>query len=200
MTGVEFGFMMFGVMLVLLAIRVPIGLAMLLTGAAGYVTLAGWLPFANYLKSVAYSRFSVYDLSVIPMFLLMGQFASRGGLSKSLFNAANAIIGHWRGGVAMAAVGACAGFGAICGSSLATAATMGQVALPELRRLKYEPALATATLAAGGTLGILIRPRSCSSSTRSSPSRTSPSCSWPRSCPASSPRSATCSRSRCTCA
>jgi C4-dicarboxylate transporter DctM subunit len=158
MTGVEFGFVMFGVMLVLLAIRVPIGLAMLLTGAAGYVTLAGWLPFANYLKSVAYSRFSVYDLSVIPMFLLMGQFASRGGLSKSLFNAANAIIGHWRGGVAMAAVGACAGFGAICGSSLATAATMGQVALPELRRLKYEPALATATLAAGGTLGILIPP------------------------------------------
>ena len=92
------------------------------------------------------------------MFLLMGQFASRGGLSQSLFNAANAVIGHWRGGVAMAAVGACAGFGAICGSSLATAATMGQVALPELRRLKYEPALATGTLAAGGTLGILIPP------------------------------------------
>jgi tripartite ATP-independent transporter DctM subunit len=79
-------------------------------------------------------------------------------LSQSLFNAANAVIGHWRGGVAMAAVGACAGFGAICGSSLATAATMGQVALPELRRLKYEPALATGTLAAGGTLGILIPP------------------------------------------
>jgi len=158
MSGVEFGFLMFGAMLVLLAIRVPIGIAMLLTGAAGYVTLAGWIPFANYLKSVAFSRFSVYDLSVIPMFLLMGQFASRGGLSKSLFNGANAVIGHWRGGVAMAAVGACAGFGAICGSSLATAATMGQVALPELRRLKYEPALATGTLAAGGTLGILIPP------------------------------------------
>ncbi len=158
MTGVEFGFVMFGVMLVLLAIRVPIGVAMLLTGAAGYVTLAGWMPFANYLKSVAFSRFSVYDLSVIPMFLLMGQFASRGGLSRSLFNATNAVIGHWRGGVAMAAVGACAGFGAICGSSLATAATMGQVALPELRRLNYEPALATGALAAGGTLGILIPP------------------------------------------
>jgi len=158
MSGVEFGFLMFGAMLVLLAIRVPIGIAMLLTGAAGYVTLAGWMPFASYLKSVAFSRFSVYDLSVIPMFLLMGQFASRGGLSKSLFNGANAVIGHWRGGVAMAAVGACAGFGAICGSSLATAATMGQVALPELRRLKYEPALATGTLAAGGTLGILIPP------------------------------------------
>ncbi len=158
MTGVEFGFLMFGAMLVLLAIRVPIGIAMLLTGAAGYVTLTGWAPLLNYLKTVAYSRFSVYDLSVIPMFLLMGQFASRGGLSQSLFNAANAVIGHWRGGVAMAAVGACAGFGAICGSSLATAATMGQVALPELRRLRYQPALATGALAAGGTLGILIPP------------------------------------------
>ncbi len=149
---------MFGAMIVLLAIRVPIGIAMLLTGVAGYVTLTGWSPLLNYLKTVAYSRFSVYDLSVIPMFLLMGQFASRGGLSKSLFDAANALIGHWRGGVAMAAVGACAGFGAICGSSLATAATMGQVALPELRRLNYQPALATGTLAAGGTLGILIPP------------------------------------------
>jgi tripartite ATP-independent transporter DctM subunit len=157
-SGVEFGFMMFGAMLVLLAIRVPIGIAMLLTGVIGYVTMTGWTPLLNYLKSVAFSRFSVYDLSVIPMFLLMGQFASRGGLSKSLFDAANSIIGHWRGGVAMAAIGACAGFGAICGSSLATAATMGQVALPELRRLKYEPALATGTLAAGGTLGILIPP------------------------------------------
>jgi tripartite ATP-independent transporter DctM subunit len=157
-TGVEFGFLMFGAMLVLLAIRVPIGIAMLLTGVTGYVTLTGWAPLLNYLKTAAYSRYSVYDLSVIPMFLLMGQFASRGGLSQSLFNAANAVIGHWRGGVAMAAVGACAGFGAICGSSLATAATMGQVALPELRRLRYEPALATGTLAAGGTLGILIPP------------------------------------------
>ena len=158
MSGVEFGFLMFGAMLVLLAIRVPIGIAMLLTGAAGYVTLAGWTPLLNYLKTVAYSRFSIYDLSVIPLFLLMGHFASRGGLSRALFNAANAMIGHWRGGIAMAAVGACAGFGAICGSSLATAATMGQVALPELRRLNYEPALATGTLAAGGTLGILIPP------------------------------------------
>jgi tripartite ATP-independent transporter DctM subunit len=145
-------------MLVLLAIRVPIGIAMLLTGATGYVLLTGWGPLASYLKTAAYARYSVYDLSVIPMFLLMGQLASRGGLSASLVNGTNAVIGHWRGGVAMAAVGACAGFGAICGSSLATAATMGQVALPELRRLKYEPALATATLAAGGTLGILIPP------------------------------------------
>ena len=158
MSGVGFGLLMFGAMLVLLAIRVPIGIAILVTGITGYVTITGWAPLLSYLKTVAFGRFSVYDLSVIPMFLLMGQFASRGGLSKALFDAANSLIGHWRGGVAMAAVGACAGFGAICGSSLATAATMGQVALPELRRLKYEPALATGTLAAGGTLGILIPP------------------------------------------
>jgi tripartite ATP-independent transporter DctM subunit len=117
-----------------------------------------WGPLLNYLKTAAYARYSVYDLSVVPLFLLMGQFASRGGLSKGLFDAANALIGHFRGGVAMAAIGACAGFGAICGSSLATAATMGQVALPELRRFNYSPALATGTLAAGGTLGILIPP------------------------------------------
>ena len=158
MTGIGFGFLMFGAMLVLLAIRVPIGIAMLVTGVAGYVTMTGWGPLLSYLKTAAWSRFSVYDLSVIPMFLLMGQFASRGGLSRALFGAANALIGHWRGGVAMAAIGACAGFGAICGSSLATAATMGQVALPELRRLHYHPALATGALAAGGTLGILIPP------------------------------------------
>jgi tripartite ATP-independent transporter DctM subunit len=95
---------------------------------------------------------------VVPLFLLMGQFATHGGLSKALFRAGNTLIGHWRGGMAMAAVGACAGFGAICGSSLATAATMGQVALPELRSHKYSGRLATAAIAAGGTLGILIPP------------------------------------------
>ena len=90
--------------------------------------------------------------------MLMGQFASRAGLSRDLFRATNAWVGHLRGGMAIGAIGACAGFGAICGSSLATASTMGQVALPELRRHGYEPALATGTLAAGGTLGILIPP------------------------------------------
>src|SRR3546814_4448117 len=88
----------------------------------------------------------------------MGQFATRGGMSQSLFKAAETWLGHRKGGVAMAAVGACAGFGAICGSSLATAATMGQVALPELRRYGYSGSLATGCLAAGGTLGILIPP------------------------------------------
>ncbi|WP_366558806.1 TRAP transporter large permease subunit [Polaromonas sp.] len=110
------------------------------------------------MKNAALARYSVYDLSVVPLFLLMGQFATHGGLSKALFRAGNAMIGHWRGGMAMAAVAACAGFGAICGSSLATAATMGQVALPELRNHKYSPRLATAAIAAGGTLGILTPP------------------------------------------
>jgi len=158
MSGVEFGFLMFGVLVLLLLARVPIGAAMFLVGLAGYVTMTGWSPLLSYLKTQAYGRFAVYDLSVIPLFLLMGNFATHGGLSRALFSAASALIGHWRGGVAMAAIGACAGFGAICGSSLATAATMGQVALPELRRLNYSPRLATGTLAAGGTLGILIPP------------------------------------------
>jgi tripartite ATP-independent transporter DctM subunit len=110
------------------------------------------------MKTSAYARYSIYDLSVVPLFLLMGQFATHGGLSRALFRAGATLIGHWRGGLAMAAVGACAGFGAICGSSLATAATMGQVALPALREHKYSGRLATAAIAAGGTLGILIPP------------------------------------------
>jgi tripartite ATP-independent transporter DctM subunit len=158
MSGVEFGTLMFGVLVLLLLARIPIGAAMFLVGVAGYVTMTGWAPLLSYLKTSAYGRFAVYDLSVIPLFLLMGNFATHGGLSRGLFTAAAALIGHWRGGVAMASIGACAGFGAICGSSLATAATMGQVALPELRRHNYSPRLATGALAAGGTLGILIPP------------------------------------------
>jgi tripartite ATP-independent transporter DctM subunit len=158
MTGIEWGALMFGVMLLLLAARVHIGMAMLLTGSVGYVFVAGLDPLLNYFKTAAYARFSVYDLSVVPLFLLMGQFATHGGLSKALFQAGNAFIGHWRGGMAMAGVTACAGFGAICGSSLATAATMGQVALPEMTAHKYSGRFASAAIAAGGTLGILIPP------------------------------------------
>ena len=158
MSGVGIALLFLALMLVLMGLRVPIAIAMLLTGIAGYVAIAGWSPLLNHLKSAAFARYSNYDLSVVPMFLLMGNLASRGGLSAALFNAANAFIGHFRGGIAMASVGACAGFGAICGSSLATAATMGQVALPELRKHEYDPALATGALAAGGTLGILIPP------------------------------------------
>lgn len=158
MSGPTIGFLFFAIMMVLLAVRVPVGAAMLLSGMGGYVALLGWSPLMGYLKGLVFAKLSIYELSVIPMFILMAQFASKGGLSASIFNAANALIGRFRGGVAMAGVGACAAFGAICGSSLATAATMGQVALPELRRLNYNPKLATGALAAGGTLGILIPP------------------------------------------
>ncbi len=159
MTNLEIGLWSFPVLLVLIFLRLPIGLAMLLCGLGG-----SWLVFGNVtpvlakLKNETYSTFSGYSLTIVPLFLLMGQFATLGGMSRALFKAAETWMGHRRGGVAMAAVGACAGFGAICGSSLATAATMSQVALPELRRYGYSGALATGTLAAGGTLGILIPP------------------------------------------
>lgn len=146
-------------MLVLIALRVPIGLAMLAVGLGGSALVYGSAaPVLAQLKTFAFSNFSSASLSVVPLFLLMGQFAALGGMSAALFRAAEALLGHRKGGVAMAAVGACAGFGAICGSSLATAATMGQVALPELRRAGYAGSLATGALAAGGTLGILIPP------------------------------------------
>ncbi len=158
MSGVEIGATGIVAMLGLLALRVPIAVAMALAGIGGYAAIAGWAPLLNHLKSAPFGRYSNYDLSVVPMFLLMGNLASHGGLSAALFGATRAFIGHLRGGIAMAAVGACAAFGAICGSSLATAATMGQVALPELRKANYDPGLAAGALAAGGTLGILIPP------------------------------------------
>jgi tripartite ATP-independent transporter DctM subunit len=158
MNSVEIAGLFLALLLTLMVIRVPIAIAMLLTGVAGYVTISGWAPLLNHLKSAAYARYTLYDLSVIPLFLLMGQFASRGGLASGLFRAAAAMIGHWRGGLAMSAIGSCAAFGSVCGSSIATAATMGQVALPELRRYQYSGSLAVGCLAAGGTLGILIPP------------------------------------------
>ncbi len=145
--------------MVLIFLRMPIGLAMFVVGIVGTATVSGnTIAVMARLKSETYSTFSSYSLSIIPLFLLMGQFATLGGMSTSLFKAAESWLGHRKGGVAMAAIGACAGFGSICGSSLATAATMGQVALPELKRYGYPGGLATATLAAGGTLGILIPP------------------------------------------
>ena len=160
MSGIAIGSINFALLLLLLVLRIPIGIAMFTMGAAGYWALSGFEleRLLAALKTVAYARLSNYDIAVIPLFLLMGQFATHGGLSAALFRFVAAFIGHLRGGVAMAAVGACAGFGAICGSSLATAATMGQVALPELRRFGYAGSLSTGALAAGGTLGILIPP------------------------------------------
>tara|TARA_R110000868_G_scaffold69764_2_gene205076 strand:+ start:4763 stop:6085 length:1323 start_codon:yes stop_codon:yes gene_type:complete len=159
LTDFEVGLYSFPVLLVLIFLRMPIGLAMFAVGFVGLdMVTGGMLVALSKLKSETYSTFSSYSLSIVPMFLLMGHFATLGGMSQSLFRAAESFLGHRRGGVAMAAIGACAGFGAICGSSLATAATMSQVALPELRRYGYSGGFATATLAAGGTLGILIPP------------------------------------------
>jgi tripartite ATP-independent transporter DctM subunit len=145
-------------LLLLIAIRVPIAYTMIVVGIAGTMIQSGPAIVLNQLKDLAYAQFSNYDLSVLPMFILMGGLASRSGLSRDLFRGANAVLGRVRGGVAMAAIAACAGFGALSGSSTATASTMGQVALPELRRYRFSPALATGTVAAGGTLGILIPP------------------------------------------
>jgi C4-dicarboxylate transporter, DctM subunit len=148
----------FAVLLVLIALRVPIGVAMVSVGMLGFASIAGVTSLLSYLKTEMYWRFTSFDLSVIPLFLMMGHFATRAGITTALFRAANSLVGHRPGGVAMAAIGGCAVFGTISGSSLATAALMGQVSLPELRRYKYSPSFATGALAAGGTLGILIPP------------------------------------------
>jgi len=157
-TPMLIGLGLLGLMMLLMVVRVPIAATMLIPGFIGYWLLASPEALLAHLKGVAFARLSVYDLSVIPLFLLMGYFATQGGLSRDLFRAANAMIGHVKGGMAMAAVLACAMFGTVCGSSVATAATIGQVAIPEMKRLGYSGRIYTATLAAGGTLGILIPP------------------------------------------
>jgi C4-dicarboxylate transporter, DctM subunit len=158
MTPITLALLIFAIMLVLMAVRAPIAIAMFVAGAVGYVLQAGWLPLASFLNTQAFARFASYDLSVIPLFILMGNFATQGGISRALFEFAAAVMSRFKGGLAMAAVMACAAFGAICGSSVATAATITQVALPEMRKHGYSGRLATGTLAAGGTLGILIPP------------------------------------------
>lgn len=155
---VTLGIIALVVLVALIAIRMPIAYSMILVGGVGIALVNGTAPVLNQLKTLAYGQFSIYDLSVVPMFILMGSLASKAGLSQSLFRAANAWLGWMPGGTAMAAIAGCAGFGAVCGSSLATASTMGRVALPELKKYNYSGALATGTLAAGGVLGILIPP------------------------------------------
>ena len=159
MSNFDLGLLSFPILMLLIFLRMPIGLAMFTVGFGGmYYVTGGTVVALARLKSETFSTFSSYSLSIVPMFLLMGQFATLGGMSQALFKAAENWLGHLRGGVAMAAIGACAGFGAICGSSLATAATMGQVALPEMKRYGYSGGFSSATLAAGGSLGILIPP------------------------------------------
>ncbi len=159
MTGLELSLTGFGVMLLLIFLRMPIAIAMGLTGFVGtWIVLGSPLALLSQMKTLSYDTFSSHSLSVVPLFLLMGQFATKSGMSRDIFTSAVDWVGHRRGGLAIAAVGACAGFGAVCGSSLATASTMGQVALPEMRRHGYSDSLSTGVLAAGGTLGILIPP------------------------------------------
>jgi C4-dicarboxylate transporter, DctM subunit len=143
---------------VLMAARVPIGVAMGIVGVGGFATLNGAGPALKLLAHVPIRTVTDHNLSVIPLFVLMGAFCTASGLSRELFGAAHAWLGHRRGGLALATIAACGGFASICGSSVATAATMTRVALPEMRRFGYDDGLATGSIAAGGTLGILIPP------------------------------------------
>ena len=158
MSPMTIGLVMFAGMLALMVLRIPIAAAMFIPGALGYLAMTNEVALFNMLKGSAVARLTLYDLSVIPLFLLMGQFATQGGLSRALFRAAAAFVGHVRGGLAMAAVLSAGAFGAVCGSSVATSATITQVAYPEMRRYGYQGRLSTAALATGGTLGILIPP------------------------------------------
>lgn len=139
-------------------LRVPLAFAMALVGVVGVGVTRGWAPaFASAVQVVQETGFA-YTLSVIPLFVLMGNFVARAGLAHELFHAAYAFIGHRRGGLAHATVAACAGFGAICGSSIATAATMSKVAYPSMQKLGYSDAMSTGVIASAGTLGIMIPP------------------------------------------
>lgn len=158
MEGPVLGLAGFGTALLLILLRWPVAIAMGVVGAIGFGIANGFGGVGFVLSSAAFESIFPYSLSVIPLFVAMGVFAARAGLSAALFGAANAFVGRLRGGLALATVGACAGFGAICGSSLATAATMCRVAYPEMRSRGYDPGLAAASVAAGGTLGVLIPP------------------------------------------
>ncbi|MFL6691954.1 MAG: TRAP transporter large permease [Ramlibacter sp.] len=148
----------FAVIFGLALLRVPLAFSMAGVGIVGIGLTRGWDPALASTAQVVYETGFAYTLSVIPLFILMGNFVARAGLAQELFAAAFAFIGHWRGGLAHATVAACAGFGAICGSSIATAATMGKVAYPSMRKLGYSDELSMGVIAAGGTLGIMIPP------------------------------------------
>jgi len=148
----------FTILLALAFARVPIAFAMLIVGVGGFALTRGMHAAFDQLAQTTFAAGIDYELSVVPLFVLMGNFVSRAGMSQELFRAAYTFIGHWRGGLAMSTVLACAGFGSICGSSIATAATMSKVAYPPMRELGYSDKLSAASICAGGTLGILIPP------------------------------------------
>ena len=158
MTPLAIGYLGIVVLIVILFCGVHIGIAMGVVGFLGMVCVNNWTAGLMVLKTVPFTTFSNYGLSVVPLFILMGIVCFHAGISKDLYESVHKWLGHLRGGLAMATVGACASFAAVSGSSLATAATMGTVALPEMKRYKYDPALATGCIAAGGSIGILIPP------------------------------------------
>jgi tripartite ATP-independent transporter DctM subunit len=145
-------------LLVVLFLRVPIGVALALVGVLGYAAIDGWKTALTVIGSVPFELASAYSLSVVPLFILMGAVASHANMSRELYSAANAIFSGFRGALANATIGACAAFGSICGSSIATAATFSKVAIPEMRRHGYDVGLAAGSVASAGTLGILIPP------------------------------------------
>ncbi|MGQ2905436.1 MAG: TRAP transporter large permease [Neoaquamicrobium sediminum] len=142
----------------MMALRVPIGIAMGVVGIGGFAAVAGWQPALNLLAQSPIRTITDFNLTLIPFFILMGVLATNSGISRELFRAGQAWLGQFRGGMALSTIAACGGFAAICGSSVATAATMTKIALPEMRRIGYSDRIATGTIAAGGTLGILIPP------------------------------------------
>ncbi len=158
MTPTTTGLIGFAVLIVLMFLRMPVGFVMALVGYLGFGLLVSWSAASSLVIRDFYSTFSSYSLTVIPLFVLMGQVAFHSGISGRLFNAAHKFFGHLPGGLAIATIGACAGFSAVCGSTSATAATMASVALPEMKKYKYDPALATGVVVAGRRLGILIPP------------------------------------------
>lgn len=158
MTPVTVGIAGLSIMIVLMFAGMPIGFAMGLVGFAGFAYLNGLDAALALVGMVPYRTFSDYGFSVIPLFMLMGAFAFAAGISSDLYDAARKMMGRVPGGLAMASIAACATFGAICGSSTATGATMAVVVLPEMRKVRYDPSFATATIAVGGTLGIMIPP------------------------------------------
>ncbi len=148
----------FAAVLCLMALNIPIGISMLIVGFIGFALISGIDPAIVILGTAPFEAVSKYTLSVMPLFVLMGNLANSANLSRNLYDAAYSVVGHYKGGLAMSTVGACAGFGMICGSSIATAATMAQMAGPEMKRHGYSDALASGSIAAGGTLGIIIPP------------------------------------------
>lgn len=158
MTHTAIGVLGIVALFVLLALRMPVGIVMMIVGTVGIGVLNGWPAALATLGSEPFVIASNFELMIIPLFVLMGNLASISGMSRDLYGAAYAWFGHWRGGLATATIAACAGFAALSGSSVASAITMGRVALPEMRRYDYDPRLATGCIAAGGTLGILIPP------------------------------------------